>query len=396
MNKRIVFCTNLKVWSISKGIGAPSFYKTLELYNNAGFDVVLYTTEKNLEIKELKNVRVVNVPKLNAIKVPYLYSVNRLINYLLNQLLFLSFYLIKGAKNVDIFYGYEIEYIPALKLISKLRGKPFVSRFQGTILSPLMEKKLWKIRYFPHYFSIKIPADITIMTDDGTKGDLVAQVIGNKSKQFKFLKNGVDFKLSDEKCIGQNIKAVLRDVDKYEYNFISVSRLQKWKRLDRSIAVFEKFQKNFPDSRFIIVGDGDKKRDWEKLVEGKLLAEHVVFTGGVNKDEIYSLMQASDIFLSHYELSNVGNPLWEAMFNKCLIVTIDNGDTGKIIKDSWNGIISSEESYLDNATKLSNQVNIGIEHLKVEASITLENNVSSWESRMAKELELVINEINIS
>jgi len=42
-NKTILIATNLDVWSIKKGVGAPSFYKTLELYNKK-FKVYLYTT----------------------------------------------------------------------------------------------------------------------------------------------------------------------------------------------------------------------------------------------------------------------------------------------------------------------------------------------------------------
>jgi len=102
-------------------------------------------------------------------------------------------------------------------------------------------------------------------------------------------------------------------MEDYEFNFISVSRLQKWKRVDRSIEVFERFQNVYKNSRYIIVGEGATKKELETYVGSRGLQNSIVFTGGIDALEVNYLMSQSDIFLSHYALSNVGNPLWEAI-----------------------------------------------------------------------------------
>jgi L-malate glycosyltransferase len=393
MSKTILFATDLNVWSMKKGVGAPSFYKTLELYNNKGFQIYLYTTEKNCDISELKNIKIISIPKLKAANIKYIYSINRTLNYFLHQFIFLYYYFKnKHFKNVDLLYGYEIEFIPILHVLSKLFKIPYVSRFQGTILHPLMNRKLWKLRYLPHYLSIKLKSNLTIMTDDGTKGDVVIEKLRGDLDKTLFLKNGVDFKKYNILNVSSSIQELVNEMSQFKNNFISVSRLQKWKRVDRSLDVYNQYNQYDNSSRFVIVGDGEVRIDLEKYVLDKSMQD-IIFTGGINADEVNYLLSYSNIFLSHYELSNVGNPLWEAINNQCLIVTIDNGDTGKIIQDNFNGIISDEKDYTNNVHKLIELNKNKFEEIIQNATKTLKENVQSWDERMEIEYLEVMNEI---
>lgn len=47
----------------------------------------------------------------------------------------------------------------------------------------------------------------------------------------------------------------------------------------------------------------------------------------------------ADIFLSVNDLGNVGNPLLEAMVCGKCIVTLNNGDTDRLIHDRENGML---------------------------------------------------------
>lgn len=393
MTKTILFTTDLNVWSMKKGVGAPSFYKTLELYNNKGFSIYLYTTEKDCDISELQNVKIISIPKLKAANKKYIYSINRTLNYFLHQFIFLYyFFKNKHYKNVDLLYGYEIEFIPILHLLSKIFKIPYVSRFQGTILYPLMNRKLWKLRYLPHYLSIKLKSSLTIMTDDGTKGDIVIEKLRGNLDKTLFLKNGVDFKKYNILNVSSSIQELVNGMSQFQNNFISVSRLQQWKRVDRSLDVYKQYKQYDNSSRFVIVGDGEVKADLEKYALDKNIQD-VIFTGGINADEVNYLLSHSNIFLSHYQLSNVGNPLWEAINNQCLVVTIDNGDTGKIIKNNFNGIISDEKDYIDNAHKLIELNKNKFEEILQNATKTLKDNVQSWDERMEVEYLEVMNDI---
>jgi glycosyltransferase involved in cell wall biosynthesis len=54
-------------------------------------------------------------------------------------------------------------------------------------------------------------------------------------------------------------------------------------------------------------------------------------------EQIYNAYTLADIFLSLYDMSNVGNPLWESINMGLCIVTLDTGDTGEVIRDRVNG-----------------------------------------------------------
>ena len=65
----------------------------------------------------------------------------------------------------------------------------------------------------------------------------------------------------------------------------------------------------------------------------------ITFAGAVPHSDVMKYMSLGDIFVSLYDLSNVGNPLLESMaLGKC-IVTLENGGTSSIVKDQINGIL---------------------------------------------------------
>ena len=82
----ILMLTGLPVWSMGRGTGAPSFYKTLEAMSQKGHKVILVTNEKKLELNELGNVEIFNVPKIPEAGSGLLYWLSRLMSYSLHQL----------------------------------------------------------------------------------------------------------------------------------------------------------------------------------------------------------------------------------------------------------------------------------------------------------------------
>ena len=104
-------------------------------------------------------------------------------------------------------------------------------------------------------------------------------------------------------------------------------------------------------------------------------------------------MIASDAFLSFYDLSNVGNPLLEAMMCKKPIITLDNGDTGKIIKNKINGILLS----VDEIDKIPEMMTLLIEDKEFATKIsngarkTADDEFWTWKERINSELLIVEN-----
>ena len=390
----ICFITNLPVWSLGKGKGAPSFYNTLQLFNDRGDIVTLLTTESGLDLSELDNVKIVYLAHRKLLE-------SRLLSGLLSLLhkyfLYIRYQvdgvraLNKHAYEADIIYAYEIGFVPAVKIFCQQNKKKWVSRFQGTILTDLVQASglMWKIRlycqFFDHIAALKILAPLTIMTDDGTKGDQVLQFLRRTSlcARVDFFKNGVD---SPDLNVG-DLKPYEQAHNTNDIVFSSVSRVQRWKRLDRSVEIFEVFTRTHPQSHYYIVGEGSELGCIKELVASKKLEDKITFLGSLEKSQVYKLLMDSKYFLSSYELSNLGNPLFEAIFCSAIVATLDNGSTSEMIEDQVTGLLSAEGKYIDNAEKLVTlESDQALQQaINTQAQRAFSRIMDSWDQRMDKE-----------
>jgi glycosyltransferase involved in cell wall biosynthesis len=122
-----------------------------------------------------------------------------------------------------------------------------------------------------------------------------------------------------------------------------LSRLVWWKRVERGIEAMPSVLRTCPDTLLLIVGDGVERSRLERLANDLGLANYVRFTSAVSRQEIKSYLAAADIFLSLYTLSNVGNPLLEAMLAGKCIVTLATGDTARVVQHDETGVLLEEE-----------------------------------------------------
>lgn len=345
---RIIFVTTLTLWSMGKGHGGPAFTQTVKKYLDEGWDVTLISDESsNKDYPHLDKDHNILLAPTCFKKYQHLRKIGLIFRWLDHQVMSHRFY--KTAKRVigketkdTILYAYEIFGVKASKKLSLELGIPVVTRFQGTILSQYANTLANHIRRYPHYQALSTPADLIIMTNDGTFGARVLQELGNQSPKM-FLRNGLDLMARDipamKVAFDSNAFRASLGVQQEETMFLTVSRLVGWKRVERAINGLAECLKTQPDAKLVIVGDGDAKDDLMRLAAERGIADRVIFTGAVPHDDVYRYMMACDVFLSLYDLSNVGNPLLEAMtLGKC-IITLDVGDTRSLIHNRENGVL---------------------------------------------------------
>ncbi len=395
--KRIIFLSFLNVWSMEDGKGAPSFKKTIEAYINAGWNVTLvnpnYCVGTSPVIEGLKNITFnpFFFPYISVKKVGILTRALHSIQGSL-QLYLIGKKLINKYQEIDCIYAYEVNAAVAAKKLSEEFGIPLVTRFQGTILAPMKDTMINRLRFYPHFKALSIKANLSIMTDDGTHGDQVLRRLKNKSEIIKFWRNGVDITKSSlvdlekadlikEKCnIGVEDKVLL-----------TVSRLASWKRIDRSINALSSIVKINPNIKLVIVGDGDERGNLTKQSEELGLTKSICFVGAVKQSEIEYYMNIADIFISMYDLSNVGNPLLEAMSCGKPIITLDVGDTKSLIKNNSNGILLKKSDINLLPAKVLELLNDNNFSKKIgeNAKKTAQQEFWSWDERMDAELKIV-------
>lgn len=238
----------------------------------------------------------------------------------------------------DVIYGYEAHgYLAVclLRLLGLTRGAKIVARFQGfKSKSGLMAFFNWEM-----FLALLVPAHLCIMTDDGTQGDRLMRKIGSpNSSRLKFWVNGVDPlpKLTNQKELRRRLGCPAD-----AFLIVSISRLVPWKRVDRGIMVMYDLvnRKGRKNVRYFVIGGGIERDPLQRMVDRLSLAEHIRLLGPMDNQEALKCLQAADAFISAYDLSNVGNPLLEAIRAGLPIFTLDNGDTARWIKHGYNGFI---------------------------------------------------------
>lgn len=401
--KNIIFLSYLSIWSIDEGKGAQSFNKTINKYINDGWNVYLINPkEKNSDGKRIDNFKNISFKPIfyKTTKIKKIGYFGKLLHSLQG-----SFHLYKECKKLlnklngqAIIYAYEVDSVRAAKRISVEFRLPLVTRFQGTILTNRDNNIINRIRFHPHFHALQTKADITIMTDDGTKGNQVLMNVNNKSSIIKFWRNGVDIQKSYEIDEVEQKRKVKSLKEKYGISnsdkvLVTISRLASWKRVDRAISAFADAKKNIPSLKLIIVGDGEERESLKNIANKLNVEKDVIFVGAVAQKEIQLYLEIADVFLSLYDLSNVGNPLLEAMSCGKAIITLNVGDTKSVISNNYNGILiepNDLKSIPDHIYKLIFDEKFS-QFLSGNAAQYAKENFWSWEDRMNAELEVISN-----
>ena len=386
--------------------------KTPEAFARHGWDVTYIVARDNSKTGNYFYEPIINPDNINVIRFNYpltkLYNRVKLgsikaillrFRYILCAIL-LTYQGNRCLKQGDfsIVYGYESLGVIAaylLKTLGKLHGIKRVSRFQGTFFVTMFleQKSYFKLLLnLEKITALKIPSDLCIMTNDGTKGLQTLEKLKSKNLQNVFFwVNGVDISNADKNQI-EKLKKGLKIIDD-EVVILSISRLEKIKRVDSSIKIISKLkhQHKVNNLKLLIIGDGSEAKYLKHLAKKLKVEDETIFTNSVSHQEIYNYLAISKIFVSCYQSSNVGNPLLEAIRMHKIIFTLDNGDTSSWIQHFENGFIYPENS--DFCTSMS----IDIHHLLGDESLQkrIEENIRiteasrlwTWEERMNKEVE---------
>jgi len=299
---------------------------------------------------------------------------------------------------IDYIYGYEIYGVILGKILHKyyLKNAILIKRFQGTYLFPYLNKWDIAFRLPAHFIAIKCKADLTIMANDGTRGDKVIEKL-NPCSKYLFLKNGVSSNIIRMDSISKNEILInyLDEVINYKIILVSSSRIVDWKRLDRCIDIMNLLvkKKNIKDILLIIVGDGEEQLEMKKRAKMYGIEKNIVFTGWINHHDLNNIFNIADIVLSLFDISNLSNTIIEALICGKPILTIDDGSTKELLINYYNSIlVKLDDELITNSAKeieiLYNSADI-LNKLKNNALLSSKN-ILSWENRMKIEISNVL------
>ena len=318
---------------------------------------------------------------------------------ILGLLSWISFILVGSFKavslarrhKVKVVYGYEIYGAPVAWIVARLFKIPLITKFQGTIASPELERGGAWLRIPHHLLALKIPADLIIMENDGTRGKEVLRKLGMPEQRIRFWIDGV----RKDMYIPQFDRRLLLDKLGLSYDtkiVLVVSKLKKWKRVDRAIRAMSQVIQKIPNAFLVIVGDGPERENLENLARILGVGTHVMFIGPVPHDEVRYFFNGCDLFLSLYDHSNLCNPVLEALTCGKCIITINDGSTKDLLVNGYNAILINKSALERELPETIISLLLNKEkrdRIARNARNYAQRYLCSWEERMAMEIDEV-------
>ncbi|HEX5370429.1 MAG TPA: glycosyltransferase family 4 protein [Dehalococcoidia bacterium] len=406
---RILMISALEVWALSGQGGAPSLYRTLEGYSRRGHhvDFVSSTIGANHHFRAPKQhpptidgvtFHLFDLPSLGESRLP-LPGIMRKADQKMRFAALFPMLAARAAERLfreqdyDLLYGYEVHGVLAQRRVRSKHALPLIARFQGTVMAPYLRRPHSLARKYEEVLALKTPAEMYIMTDDGTQGDEVLQRLNPGSAgRVCFWRNGLDMGVvrppEEGEVAAARKRLGLKDED---FVLVTASRLARWKRVDRAVDAVALLRDQGIAARLLIVGDGEERTNLQEQTRNLGLQDRVTFVGAVPQADVQNYLWASDVFLSVNELSNVGNPLLEAMIAGRCVLTLDEGDTRDLVRDGETGILlqsGEPENIARSLETLARDATLR-RRLGLAAQRLADRSFWSWEQRMDAEVDAV-------
>jgi glycosyltransferase involved in cell wall biosynthesis len=382
------------LWDVEDGKGIPSLYLGQKAFVDAGHEVTFAYAGRRRARFLYHGVQMVEFPFWSPAVPPDHPWVTRVVERV-RWAVFIPVAVAEGRRLIrefrpDVIYGHAYHAAPVAWLLGRRAGIPNITRLYGTFLFPYVHSALGRLVKIHEVVAFRTPCRYLIVTDDGTRGDQVAAALGVPASRLRFWRNGVDRDLCSNARDPIEIRNELGIPPDHKI-ILAVSRLVRWKRVDRLIAAMPAVLRAVPDVTAVVVGDGEEREHLEALARQVGAAERLRFAGLVSHREISRFLAAADIFVSLYEVSNLGNPLLEALSCGRCIVSINNGATGEINRDGEVAVLLEESALQDLPAVLIDLLRDDRRRTELgrRGRTYALTHLQTWSERMAIEVDLV-------
>jgi glycosyltransferase involved in cell wall biosynthesis len=174
-------------------------------------------------------------------------------------------------------------------------------------------------------------ADYVITTGESVRRDMIDN---NRIAPQKIVSipTGIDEKRFDPACCTKEEARARFSLPRNGILIGIVAVLRSFKRHDIFLRCASRIASKYPQSSFVIAGDGPQRRHIEGLIEEYGLQERVYMTGHV--DRVEELMRALDIFvLSSDSKEGVPQSVMQALMLSLPVVATDAGSTADLYRD---------------------------------------------------------------
>ena len=292
--------------------------------------------------------------------------------------------------NPDFIYGYEVHGALLAAIIGKLFNIPVIKRFQGTPLvvkNNSIKHKWWHLNFILSYKLFKAPV---IMANDGTRGNEVLRILGISKDQIFFAINGIV--KEDMENIGFLNLRKIYELDQGDIAICMVSKLKRWKRVDRGLWALSRIVNEFSKSNYhlFIIGSGEAESYLKGMARRHGIEDHVHFVGALPHREAMMYIKSCDVFWSFYDVSNMGNPIMEAIYLGKPVFTIDHGgDLDCVLGKNYPGKVALEDFHRIPELTINFFEDVEFRSKIVNYIKIAKQNLMTWENRIAMEIEWI-------
>ena len=303
----------------------------------------------------------------------------------------LLYYTNKAIKLNKYDFIYCFSYYEGLagNIVANWHGVPCGMRSMGTMLNEDLKKYGilgTALRRPIEYIMFKMKKNFFIMTDDGTKGDIVYQAWKPKKEKYDyyFWKTGID--LTPIEKIHSDI-----ELPKHPYLFFA-ARFDNWKRHDKIIKILHNLHVKKHKIHLYFAGGVQSKsffNEINQLVAEYGLEDYVHFLGAVKQAQVklYAYHALANPLM--YDVSNLGNVFFEIFSVGAIVVGKNDGSLNEYVKHNETGfLVENEKQATDIIVELIDDVQFK-NKISKQAIAIAQQKFLSIDERFNKEVELI-------
>lgn len=267
-------------------------------------------------------------------------------------LVYLSLTVLREKPDAVLFITEEAEAVGGLmpwipfKPVVRVAGSGITTAFYGNKIS----KKLMR---FPMKRLYRL-ASLVIAVSHNTK-DLLESV-GVSSSKIKVIYNGVEDRMLNDPPSDEGVSRLRESlgVPGSDKVLVTVARVLPRKGQDTVIRALPEVVSEFPNLKYLVVGDGRYLENFKQLAGELGVGDKVIFAGGVKHEDVIHYYDLSDIFIMpnrdwNNKIEGLPNAIIEASARSKPVIAGNHGGSVEAVEDGVTGLLVDPESADDTA-----------------------------------------------
>lgn len=264
---------------------------------------------------------------------------------------FSQIFFIIRKENPYILHSHLIKPYIIIGLLNVILRKKLIFNYHGSFIDNDYNTNVEQLIYkFLHRIIECIyPTKIVLVPSFSSKKKLKTET--SLFKDIRYYYNGFDKKKLSE-IDNSPTKKIIDHLNMEGFFRISVSgRLNREKRFDRAIEIFELIHNRNKNCVLFILGDGEQFDHINELVKKKGLSDSVYLLGFIRDAQNY--ISLSQILLITSEREGMPMVLWEALAQGVPVVSSDVGGIKEILEPYNCGLVFQKDNIQEAADKIS-------------------------------------------